>query len=121
MINNLASLKIINKLEIIIKMDQRTSQIIIANFFVSKNLKTRPAHAIKFIMINKEYFPTINTQLLEQIMKEHNITQEMLDLITDIQKLESIDNNLEQNARRALEEKEKLRLEKLAQEFARIY
>ena len=39
MINNLASLKIINKLEIIIKMDQRTSQIIIANFFVSKNLK----------------------------------------------------------------------------------
>ena len=59
-------------------MDPRSSRIIIANFFVSKNLKTRPAHAIKFILINREYFPSVNDKWLEQVKKEHNINDDIL-------------------------------------------
>ena len=50
-------------------MDPRLSQVLIAQFYVSKNLKKRPAHAIKFLIINREYFPTINNETIEQIKK----------------------------------------------------
>ena len=59
-------------------MDPRLSRIIIANFYVSKNLKTNPALAIKFILENREYFPKINNKTIELIKKEHNITDEIL-------------------------------------------
>jgi len=100
-------------------MDPRSSRIIIANFFVSKNLKTRPAHAIKFIIINRDYFPNISDIWLDAVKKEHNITDEMLDSIKDIEKFEPINNDHEAALRKVKEEKEKIRLARLAQKFAR--
>ena len=103
-------------------MDPRLSQVLIAQFYVSKNLKKNPASAIKFIINNREYFPNINEQTLEQIQKEHNITLENLENIK-VPKLDPLplakDQDPSKTKKNLSEIKEKLRLERIGRKFAR--
>jgi hypothetical protein len=72
-------------------MDSRISTIIVSQFFVAKTLKTEPARAIKFVKVNREYFPEITDSWLEQIMKEHNISPEQLEAV-EVEKLNKQSN-----------------------------
>jgi ABC-type Fe3+/spermidine/putrescine transport system ATPase subunit len=62
----------------------KMARAIAAQFYVSKGLHKNPAKMIKFIRSNTEYFPHANSEWINQIMKETNITEEDISKEPDI-------------------------------------
>jgi hypothetical protein len=58
------------------KFDTRGARVIAAQLYVAKGLKRNPAKMIKFMKINKEYFPNISEEMLLAMQKEHNLTDD---------------------------------------------
>lgn len=56
-------------------MDPKIARMITTQMYVSKVLSINPAKGISIIKDNKEYFPNITEDMLNQIIKEHNITE----------------------------------------------
>jgi hypothetical protein len=67
------------------KFTTKAARVIASQLYVAKGLKRNPAKMIKFMKDNKEYFPNITDQMLEDIKKEHNLTDE------DINKYDTVE------------------------------
>jgi hypothetical protein len=70
------------------------SRVLAAQFYVAKNLTRAPAKTVRFIMDNRDYFPSINDDVLEKIKEEQKLTDD------DISKEKAVvfaDINLERN------------------------
>lgn len=65
-------------------INSRTARIIAAQFYVAKGLRRNPAQTIKFILNNRDYFPTITDYIIEQVKKENNLSDEDIDKQQDI-------------------------------------
>ncbi len=61
------------------KFDSKAARTIAAQLYVAKRLNKVPAKMIKFILVNKEYFPDITDNMIIQIKKEHGLTDEEID------------------------------------------
>lgn len=62
-------------------MDTRLTRTIIAQFYAAKGLQLNPLKSIKFMIVNKEYFPYATDEWLDAIKKEKNITDEQLEKV----------------------------------------
>jgi hypothetical protein len=60
------------------KFNTRAARVIAAQLYVAKGLKRNPAKMIKFIRTNRDYFPNISDQMLADMQKEHNLTDEQI-------------------------------------------
>ena len=60
-------------------MDTQRARILAAHFFVAKNLKKNTAKTVKFIQTNRDYFPNITDECLNDIIKENGVTKEELE------------------------------------------
>lgn len=67
------------------KFNTKAARVIAAQLYVAKGLKRNPAKMIKFIKCNREYFPNISAEMLVQIQKEHNITDEEIETHPEVQ------------------------------------
>ena len=67
------------------KFNTKAARVIAAQLYVAKGLKRNPAKMIKFIKCNREYFPNISSEMLVQIQKEHNLSNEEIDNHPDVQ------------------------------------
>jgi len=67
------------------KYNTKAARVIAAQLYVAKGLKKNPAKMIKFIKCNKEYFPNISAEMLVQIQKEHNISDEEINNTPEVQ------------------------------------
>jgi len=61
------------------KFTTKGARVIAAQLYVAKGIKRNPAKMIKFMKTNKEYFPNISDEMLYEMQKEHNITNEEVD------------------------------------------
>jgi len=57
----------------------KKARAIISQFYVAKALPKFPARTLKFILNNREYFPTITDSMIEQIKIEYSINQDDID------------------------------------------
>lgn len=67
------------------KFTTKGARVIAAQLYVAKGLKRNPAGMIKFIKINKDYFPDISDEMLREIQKEHDLTDEDIDKQTNVE------------------------------------
>jgi len=59
-------------------MNENLSKTLVSYYYVSKNLKTHPEKAIKYIMINREMFKNISDEILEKLKEESGVSEEDL-------------------------------------------
>jgi len=62
-------------------MNSEESKLLISYFYVSKELKKNPTKAIYYIMENRQLFKFVTDEWLNQIKKEHSVTDEDLEKI----------------------------------------
>ena len=67
------------------KFTTKGARVIAAQLYVAKGLKRNPSKMIKFIKVNKEYFPNISYDMLVEMQKEHNLTDEDIDKETNLE------------------------------------
>jgi Arc/MetJ family transcription regulator len=67
------------------KFTTKGARVIAAQLYVAKGLKRNPAKMIKFMKINREYFPNISDEMLTLIQKEHNLTDDEIDKQTNVE------------------------------------
>lgn len=67
------------------KFNTKAARVIAAQLYVAKGLKRNPAKMIKFIKCNREYFPNISEEMLSQIQKEHNISDDEINRHAEVQ------------------------------------
>jgi len=58
------------------KYNAKDNITIAAQLYIAKGLSRNPSKILKFIKDNKKYCPYITDDMIEQIMKENNITKE---------------------------------------------
>jgi len=94
------------------KFDTRGARVIAAQLYVAKGIQRNPAKMIKFMKINKEYFPNISDEMLIQMQKEHNLTDEDINQQTnvefaDLQAERKFEKDLLEKAQKIDEERKK--------------
>ncbi len=67
------------------KFTTKGARVIAAQLYVAKGLKRNPSKMIKFMKINREYFPNISDEMLYEIQKEHKLTDEDIDKQTNVE------------------------------------
>lgn len=67
------------------KYTTRGARVIAAQLYVSKGLKRNPPKMIKFIILNRDYFPGITDEMIEQLKLENNVTNEDLAVHDSVQ------------------------------------
>ncbi len=68
------------------KFTTKGARVIAAQLYVSKGIKRGNfAKMIKFIKINREYFPNISDEMLSAMQKENNVTDEEIDKQTNVE------------------------------------
>ncbi len=67
------------------KFTTKGARVIAAQLYVAKNIKRNVPKMIKFMKANREYFSNISDEMLCEIQKEHNLTDEEIDKQTNIE------------------------------------
>lgn len=94
------------------KFTTRGARIIAAQLYVAKGLQRNPAKMIKFMRINRDYFPNVSEEMLSQIQKEHKLSDEDIakqpDIeFADIQAEKKFEKELLEKAQKIEEERKK--------------
>ena len=94
------------------KFTTRGARIIAAQLYVAKGIQRNPAKMIKFMRINKDYFPNISEEMLSQMQKEHNLSDEDISKqpdieFADIQAERKFEKELLEKAQKIEEERKK--------------
>lgn len=94
------------------KYDTRGARVISAQLYVAKGFKRNPAKMIKFIKMNREYFPDITDKVLEQIKLEHQLNDSDIDSQESVEFADlNAENEYEKELLKKAEEYEKMRKE----------
>lgn len=66
------------------KFSERDVRIITANLYVARKLDVNPTKVIKFILNNREYFPTITDKDIEGIIEERKLSWDEINSHPDV-------------------------------------
>jgi hypothetical protein len=66
------------------KFSERDTRIIIAQLYVARKLNVSPDKVIKFILSNREYFPYVNDDIIELIIKEKGLSWDIINQLPEI-------------------------------------
>jgi hypothetical protein len=66
------------------KFSERDTRIIVAQLYVARKLNVNPEKVIKFILSNREYFPYIDEETIESIIKEKGLSWDKINQLPEI-------------------------------------